>query len=773
MKKFHAAYLALLVTALLTFSAFAEVVKIISVSGNRRMDAESVRIMTDVKVGDNLDTAGLNRVAKKLQATGLFSKSSVEMSGGVLNIAVTESPVVNMVTIEGNDEISTDDLKKEIRLRERSAYDESAIGADVQRMLTVYQRKGFFGTKIEPKRIELDGGRVNIVYEITEGHPTRIKDIKFTGNKKFSSRTLRSEVLSREYAWWKFMASFDNYDEDRIQYDQQLLRQFYLRNGFVDFQIKSANGVFSPDRKYFSVTFDIHEGNRYKFGKMSVENPFPDVDDKKLMDLIKMDPGDYYNIDLVDGTISALRNAVAEQGYAFINIDVIPTKNDEARTIDLVFQIQKTNRIYINKVSILGNVRTFDSVIEHLLQVRSGDPFNRQEIESGRQRLMRTRYFKSVDMVPTRIEDSNLMNLDVKVEEQPTGELSGGLGWSNINGFMLDAGITENNFMGRGQTVQLRGSLAQYQKQAMFSFTEPYLFGRALSAGFDVNYTMYNYSSLGSLGYDRDSFMVAGRLGWKLTDNWTQMVRLSAAFDQNLDLHATGGQWQSVNLYTLGTNFRYHNLDTDFAQQTHDGVIGNIGVAYTGFGSTETFMRYDASITGLYKFLDNRWQLKSELGAGLLQPLTDDEYISRMYRYFLGGESLRGFNVAGVGSRNWAFRNYATGGLWKINGTTQLNFPVFIPDEYQVKGFVFTDYGILGRPPKKEFSYKPASAGFTCPDWNPGCENFIDQDWRVSYGIGVYWNTPMGPMNFSWGWPLLSKEYDREQKFLLSFATQF
>ncbi|MCL2017247.1 MAG: outer membrane protein assembly factor BamA [Alphaproteobacteria bacterium] len=739
----------------------------IDVSGNRRMDTESVRLLADVKVGDNLDAEGLNNLAKRLRMSGLFSSERVTMSGGILNIEVSEAPVVNMVTIEGNKAVSTDDLRKEIRMRERSAYDESVIGADVQRMLTVYQRQGYFGTKIEPKRIELDGGRVNVVYEINEGHPTRIQSIKFSGNKKFRSRELRGAILSQEYSWWRFMASFDTYDEDRIQYDQQLLRQFYLRNGYVDFRIRSAVGVFSPDRKWYSVTFDVEEGQRYRFGDLNIENPFPDIDTEKLYSKLQMKRGEIYNIDKVEETISEIRSAVAEYGYAFINVDIVPEKSDDLRTINLVFKIQKTNRIYINKITILGNVRTFDSVIEQLFQTRSGDPFSLQDIELGRQRLMRTRYFKSVEMVPTRIADTNLMNLDVRVEEQPTGELSGGLGWSNINGFMIDAGITENNFMGRGQIVQLRGSIAQYQRQVLFGFTEPYLFGRALSGGFDINYTMYNYSKLGSYGYDRDSFMVGGRLGWKLTDNWSQTLRLTASFDQNYDLHTPGG-WQSANLYTLGTSFRYHNLDTDFAQQTHDGIVANLGVAYTGFGSTETFMRYDAGITGMLKFLDNRWQLRSELNAGFLQPL-EEEYISRMYRYFLGGESMRGFNIAGIGSRNWAYRNYALGGLWRLHGTTQMNFPIFIPDEYQVKGFVFSDYGIVGRPPRKEFDYTLCHPYFGCTTQS----NYIDQDLRVSYGVGVYWNTPMGPMNFSWGWPLKSKPYDREQLFLLSFATQF
>lgn len=739
-------------------AAMGATVSRIDVSGNQRMDAESVRILSDVRVGDNVSAEGANQIAKRLQESGYFSRVNVRMSGNVLKIDIVEAPTVNLVTIEGNDEISTDDLKKELRLKSRDSYDESVIGADVQRMLTLYQRKGFFGTTIEPQKIELDDNRVNVVYEIDEGHPTYIRRIDFKGNKVFRDRDLRDAILSREHAWWRFMTQFDVFDEDRILYDQQMLRQFYMRNGYVDMNVTDANGVFTPDRQYYSVTFTIDEGEKYDFGKITIKNPFPDVPDDILYDVVAMDDDDTYNIDLVDETISNLRGAVADHGYAFITVNPVPTKNDDDNTIDIEFQIEKTNRIYLNNINILGNVRTFDSVIEQLIPMRSGDPFSLQTIEEGRQNLMRTRYFKSVQMVPNRIADANMINLDIQVEEQPTGELSGGFGWSNINGFMIDAGISESNFMGRGQVVQLRGSIAQYQKQALFSFTEPYLFGRPLSAGFDVSYTMYDYSSLGGFGYDRDSLTVAGRMGWKLTDHWSQNVRLSAAFDQNYDLNSKTG-WRDAVLFTLGTYLRYYNLDTNFEQNTHTGVVGNLGVAYTGFGGTETYMRYNADIIGMVKFFDDRWQLRSSLEFGLIQPL-DDSYVSRVYRYFLGGESLRGFDIAGVGSRNWLYTTYSLGGLWKINGSTQLNFPIFIPDEYQVKGFVFVDYGILGKPPHEEYPFL-------------GQPNLIDTDIRTSAGFGIYWNTPMGPMNFSWGWPLRMNEYDREQRFLLSFETQF
>ena len=750
-------------TIIATFSANATIVSRVDVVGNQRMDSESVRILSGVKIGDNVNSETINNVAKKLQTSGYFSSVNASIDGSVLKIRVVESPIVNMVTVEGNDEISTDDLKKEIKTKERTSYDKSVIGADVQRMLTLYQRKGFFGTKINPKKIELDNNRVNVVYEIKEGHPTYIKDIDFENNKKFRSRTLRSEILSREHAWWRFMTQFDVYDEDRIQYDQQLLHQFYMRNGFLDFRVTDVKGNFSPTREYYSVKFTVDEGNQYKIGNISIENPFTDVPDKELYDAITVSKKDVYNIDKIDETANALRGVVADHGYAFITVEPITDKHDDARNVDVKFKIQKTNRIYINSINLLGNVRTFDSVIEHHLPMREGDPFSLQTIETGRQNLMRTRYFKEVQMIPTRLADANMMNLDIKIEEQPTGELSGGIGWSTINGFMIDAGITENNFMGRGQIVQIKGSIAEYQRQALFSFTEPFLFNRELSGGFDISYTQYKYSKLGGYGYDRDSFMVAGRLGWRLTDHWTQTMRLSASFDQNYDLQLGG--WHKANLYTLGTNLRYYNLNTNFQQNTHTGIVGDVGISYTGFGGTNTFMRYSADITALLKFFDDRWQLKTSLDFGYLQSLDGDNYIPRVYRYFLGGETLRGFDVAGVGSRNWWYKTYSLGGLWKLNGSTQLNFPIFIPDEYQIKGFIFADYGILGKPPTKEFTFKNP--------YGTTQDNFIDEDWRTSVGVGIYWNTPMGPMNFSWGWPLKINKYDDERRFLLSFATQF
>ncbi len=756
--------LLILPTMIIAQNVHAAIISRIDVNGNQRMDAESVRILADVKKGDNVNSETVNNIAKKLQSSGYFSSVNASLNGDILKINVTEAPIINMVTVEGNDEIDTEDLKKEIRTKERASYDISVIGGDVQRMLTLYQRKGFFGTKINPKKIELDNNRVNVVYEIREGHPTYIRNIDFENNKKFRSGTLRKEILSREHAWWRFMTQFDVYDEDRIQYDQQMLQQFYLRNGFLDFRVTEAKGEFTPDREYYSVKFTVDEGNQYKIGDITIVNPFPDVPDKELYKALTISKKDIYNIDKVDETMTALRGVVAEHGYAFINVEPIPDKHDDTRIVDLKFEIKKTNRIYINSINLLGNVRTFDSVIEHHLPMREGDPFSLQTIETGRQNLMHTRYFKDVQMVPTRLADANMMNLDVKVEEQPTGELSGGFGWSSINGFMVDAGITENNFMGRGQIVQIKGSIAQYQRQAMFSFTEPFLFNRELSGGFDVSYTQYKYSQLGGYGYDRDSFMVAGRLGWRLTDHWTQTLRLSATFDQNYDLQLGG--WREANLYALGTNLRYYNLNTNFQQNTHTGVVGNIGATYTGFGGTNTFMRYNADIIGMIKFFDDRWQLRSSWDFGYLQSLESDNYIPRVYRYFLGGESLRGFEVAGIGSRNSFFRSYSLGGLWKANGSTQLNFPVFIPDEYQVKGFVFADYGILGRPPRKEFQYMN-------PYTHQLQDNTIDEDWRTSVGFGVYWNTPMGPMNFSWGWPLKVNEYDQEQRFLLSFETQF
>ena len=383
-------------------NANATVVSRIDVTGNQRMDAESVRILADVKSGNDINSERVNNIAKTLQSSGYFEKVDVKLNGNVLKINVVESPIVNMVTVEGNDEIDTEDLKKEIKTKERASYDKSMIGGDVQRMLTLYQRKGYFGTKINPKRIDLDNNRVNVVFEIREGHPTYIRDIDFENNKKFRSSALRKELLSREHAWWRFMTQFDVYDEDRIQYDQQLLHQFYMRNGFLDFRITDVKGEFTQDREYYSVKYTVDEGNQYRIGNITIDNPFTDVPEKELKKVLTISKKDIYNIDEIDATISALRGKVADHGYAFISVDPVLDKHDDTRTVDINFKIQKTNRIYINNINLLGNVRTFDSVIEHHLPMREGDPFSLQTIETGRQNLMHTRYFKDVHRFTNR-----------------------------------------------------------------------------------------------------------------------------------------------------------------------------------------------------------------------------------------------------------------------------------------------------------------------------------------------------------------------------------
>ena len=243
-----------------------------------------------------INSETVNNVAKKLQSSGYFSSVDTTLNGNILNIRVVESPVVNMVTVEGNDEIDTEDLKKEIKTKERSSYDKTVIGADVQRILTLYQRKGFFGTKVNPQKIDLDNNRVNIVYEIKEGHPTYISDIDFENNKKFRSKVLRNEILSREHAWWRFMTQFDVYDEDRIQYDQQLLHQFYMRNGFLDFRVTDVKGTFSENREYYSVKYTVDEGKQYKIGTITIDNPFKDVPDKELKDVLTISSKDVYSV---------------------------------------------------------------------------------------------------------------------------------------------------------------------------------------------------------------------------------------------------------------------------------------------------------------------------------------------------------------------------------------------------------------------------------------------------------------------------------------------
>ncbi len=750
-----------IITLLMSVSAHAVTISNITVDGNKRLSKESIIAETGVKKGENIRPSTLNKIIKKLYATDWFEDVNVRTKGSTLNITVKENPTINRISFEGNDEIDDDTLKMETGLKPRQTYSAAITQSAISRMLELYKRSGMFTVSIEPKIIKKDQNRVDLVFEIKEDDKTYIKKIDFSGNEAFHKGKLKEVILSREQRWWRFLSSFDTYDPDRILYDRQLLKQFYLRNGYVDFKITKVDANMTPDRKGYYMHITVEEGPRYKFGDVNIENTLDDVHVEKLKPLIEFKSGEFYNIDDIEKTKEQISEFINNKGYAFGKVDIIPQKDDKKNTVGITFKINKTPKIYINRIDIHGNSRTMDYVIEREFRVKEQDAFDLSKIRRTKQRLMGLRYFKNVDIkTSTDPVQKDRINISTTVEEQPTGELNFGFGWSTLNGAMLDAGIQEKNFMGKGQTLGLTSVISEKRNKFLLSFTEPYFLNRELSAGFDIDYTYYRYSD--DYGYDMQSYGASFRLGWAYTEKLRSLLRFSANSDDITNV-STGApadiqdEEGEVDIYMISKSISYVDMQTDYVNMTKNGIYATGKIDYAGMKGDENFIRGETSLSLSHNFWDKEYQLGFSLTAGKIWPI-QDKYIKRSYRYYLGGDNLRGFDIAGIGARSAVNLDYAYGGYSKVNGTLQQNFPVGLPKEYQVSGFIFSDYGWMGEP----------DYGTTDPS-----QVLYDPSVRVSIGLGIKWNTPMGEINISWAKAIEKEWYDEIEPFRLSFGTQF
>jgi len=753
-------YILFIFLSFYSVSVFATVISGFDISGTKRMDQKAVAQMLGVKVGDNIKPADLNNGVARLYRTGLFKDISVNLRGATVVVEIEENPIINRISLEGNDELDDETLKAEIGLQSRQPYSPAKVQSAVDRMIEVYKGTGLFSVEIEPKVIERENSRVDLVFEIEENNKTYILEIKTKGNEAFTDSEIKGVLLSREKRWWRIFSSFDTYHEERIEYDKELLRRHYRSNGFIDMKIRSFNAGLTPDRKGYYMTIDIDEGDRYKFGETIIKNPIADVSNDELREELLFEKDDYYSITATEKTEDKMTEILNNYGYAFVAINAIPKKNLSNKTVDITFDIKKSKKVFINRMEIAGNSRTMDYVIEREFRVKEQDAFDLSKVNRSRQRLMQLGYFKTVDVRTQQVPGvPDRLNLLTSVEEKPTGEMSLSLAWSTNNGAAIMAGITERNFMGRGQTVSLNGTFSEKRSKIQYSFTEPYFLGRELSAGYDVD---YSYSRLKEdYGYDMHSYGGGVRLGWTYSERLRHNLRFQGHEEEIINVSLDAPAYIRDNevgkslILMLSETLSYNRSRVDYVNLTRSGYVISSTVDYAGFGGDENFVRTGLNSRFYHNFWDNSWQFGFSFETGIVEPLTENDYIKHSYRYSLGGDSLRGFDVNGIGARSKISSTYGYGGLSKVNGTAQLNFPVGLPKEYQVNGFIFSDYGWLGEP------------------------SFLNDDihytgsLRTSAGIGVKWGSPMGEINVSWGKAMQFEEFDDIRPFLLSFRSQF
>ncbi|MBN2676388.1 MAG: outer membrane protein assembly factor BamA, partial [Alphaproteobacteria bacterium] len=616
--------------------SFATQIQSFSVSGTQRMDEKAVVQMLGVKKGDDIKISDLNSGLSALYKTGYFKDIKVDIKGQTLVVEIEENPVLNRISFEGNDEIDNETLQAEVDFQSRQPYSAPKVQLAVDRMLELYKRSGLFSVEIEPKIIERDNNRVDLVFEIQENEKTYILDIEVLGNKAFSDSEIESVMLSREKRWWRFLSSFDTYDEDRIEYDKQLLTRHYRSNGFIDFKITNFEAGLTADRQGYFMKIVVDEGERYKFGEIAIKNPLEDVDTQILQDKVLVEKGDWYSIDGLDKSEDEITNVLNDKGYAFVGVKAVPQKDDATKAVNISFEVEETRKIYINRMEVAGNSRTMDYVIDREFRVKEQDAFNLTNVNRSRQRLMGLGYFKTVDIRTQKIVGQpDKLNLLTTVEEQPTGELSFALGWSTVNGALINAGITEKNFMGRGQIVSLNSTFSEKQSKFAFGFTEPYFMGYDLSGGFDLDYTYFRYSS--DYGYDMQSYGGALRFGWTYTEHLRHTLQFQGHQEEIVNVSSSAPidiqdeEGQSLVLM-VSQALTHNHTAVDYVNQTRSGTVTTLSLDYAGFGGDEKFVRTGLTSRFYHNFWDNAWQFGFSLESGLVSPINDD-YIKRHYRY--------------------------------------------------------------------------------------------------------------------------------------------
>ncbi|MBP6011988.1 MAG: outer membrane protein assembly factor BamA [Alphaproteobacteria bacterium] len=745
------------------------VVQRINVDGNQRIEESTVLSYMVIREGQAYSQSQVDQSLKTLYGTGLFADVQIQQSNGVVTVKVVENPIINRIAFEGNSKVSEKTLTDEVQLKPRMVFTRSKVQSDVQRIIEIYRRGGRFAAEVEPKTVQLGQNRVDLVFEINEGPTTGVSRIIFIGNKAFSDSTLRDKIATGESVWWNFLQANDNYDPDRLTFDREQLRRYYLSQGYADFRVVSAVAELAPDRSGFYITFTIEEGEKYDFGKVEIDTKLKDIPLGELQELIRFEGGDQYNAEMIDKSVDALTLAAGTKGYAFVDIRPRVRRNKEQRTVDVVFKMEEGPRVYVERINIVGNTRTLDKVIRREIRLVEGDAFNRVLVNRSRSRIRGLGFFKKVEINEEPGTSGDRTVLNVEVEEQSTGEFSVSAGFSSADNVVGAVSLTEKNLLGRGQFLRLQVSISSIRQQIDLRFTEPYFLDRNMSAGFDLynTHSVYQESN-----YEADIRGLGLRLGFPLSEYGRLGLRYTLRQD---DIQATNSQYQSLGVTTLSLlGFTYAYDDKDDPVEPKNGFDFTLSGDVSGLGGDKKYLRTELNSNWYKRLWFDDLVLNVAASAGYIMAY-GDEVLELNDRFFKGGGSFRGFKTSGIGPRDVAPENDggtppAIGGEVYAIGTVELRFPNFLPDELGIKTSLFTDFGTVGMVQDKPACVDNIPPAL--PTLNDICIK-DDMSLRASAGVSVYWNSPFGPVRLDFSQILNKEDYDQTESFRFSAGTKF
>jgi outer membrane protein insertion porin family len=751
------------------------------VRGNERIEPATVISYLPVQVGDTLDAAKIDAIYKALFRTELFSDETISLDpNGDLIVTVVENPIINRVLFEGNSSIKEDKLKDEVTVRPRGIFTRAKAQADVGRIIELYRRAGRISADVTPQIVELPQKRVDLIFKINEGPKSGILRINFLGNKGFSDNDLRDVVVTEQSHWYKFFSSNNNYDPDRLEYDKEQLRKYYRNRGYYDFRVASAVAELAPDKNGFVVTYTLEEGPEYKFGKVSVETDLKKLDRNVLLALVPLHRGELYQDEKIEQATDALTFAAGAAGFAFVDVRPHYTPNRAKGTVDVTFDVKEGPRVYVDRIDVVGNTRTLDYVIRREMNVSEGDAYNRVLVDRSKNQIKALGFFKDVDITEIPGSAPDRTGLQVKVTEQPTGELSFSAGYSSVDQLVIDLGVTERNFRGRGENVRARISIGSLRQNIDFSFTEPRFLGRDLQAGYDAYYYKIDLSQFSA--YKNTTLGTGVRLGFPLSLNSqgslrytirTDTVTVDPSFCNGANLIASPALCdQQGSFITSQIGYGYRLDRRNDAIHATRGWYFQINQDFAGVGGDVKYVKTEGD-GGWYHGFNKTFVMSLTGQLGDVEAWGGD-HVRINDRFYKGGQTFRGFETAGIGPRDLSFAtnggtSSALGGKVYAIGSAELTIPTFLPEQYGIKAALFTDFGTEGLLDKFDKKSIDPITGLSIT--NPNIRDNLGL--RASAGLSVAWKSPMGPIQFDFSQILKKEPYDRTETFRFSTATRF
>jgi outer membrane protein insertion porin family len=733
----------------------------VQINGNERIGDSAILRQAGITRGQPVSGGQLNDAYQKLQSSGLFETVAIEPRGGTLVINVVELPTLNRVTFEGNRRIKNEQLALLVGSTERRVFNPAQAEADAAAIAEAYTSEGRIAARVQPRIIKLNQNRVNLVFEIFEGDNVEVERLSFVGNRKFSDRRLRRVLGTKQAGFFRRLVRRDTFVEGRVEADKQMLRDFYLSRGYVDMRTTAVNGELTEERDGFFVSYNIVEGQQFKFGEVSLVSEMPDVDADAYRKIIKVRSGKVYSPTAVENDISRLERQAIRDGVDFMRVEPRIERNERDLTLDVTYVITRGPRVFVERIDIEGNTTTLDRVIRGQINSVEGDPFNPREIRQAAERIRALNYFETAEVNARDGSSGEQVVIDVNVEEKPTGSLNFGGSFSNNDGFGVAISFAEENFLGRGQKLALSISTAEEATRYGINFVEPNLLGRDLAFGLNIDYSEAN-SSFSS--FDTNQLLVQPSLSFPVSENGRLSLRYTAQQVELLqrdpiengltiaDDIASGAQISSALGYEYTYDTRRSGLDPT------SGVLVQFSQDFAGLGGDSKYIKTVAKVTGEKRVFNEEVTLRASLEGGALAWRSGNNRVTD--RFMIGPSVIRGFEPGGIGPRDVSGTvNDPLGGNFYVAARFEAEFPLGLPEEYGISGGVFYDVGNLW--------------DLSDVNLNGGSVLGESGSFRHVVGLSLFWETPLGPLQFNVSKALKSETFDKEQSFEVTLRTEF